>query len=252
VLMRLSKHYYTGSTGARQSFGGGAGFMLTVRLRHSWRITPAQAVALQRDLAAKVSAIPLKRLPRFVAAADCAYSENDASVIAGWVVWDVERQREIESATAVRRTTFPYVPGLLSVREAPALVAAARKLQTTPDVLIFDGHGRAHPRRMGIASHVGLLFDCPSIGCAKSRLCGEHKEPQAPRGSHVALIDGEEKIGRVLRTCRGLKPVYVSIGHRVTLDDAVKVVLRCCTKHRLPEPARLAHILVTKVKNEQA
>ncbi|HUN80802.1 MAG TPA: deoxyribonuclease V [Phycisphaerae bacterium] len=226
--------------------------MLTVTLRHSWRITPAQAMALQQDLAAKVCALPLKRLPRFVAAADCAYSAGDESVVAGWVVWDVERQREIESATAVRRTTFPYVPGLLSFREAPALVAAARKLRATPEVLIFDGHGRAHPRRMGIASHMGLLFDCPSIGCAKSRLCGEHKEPPAPRGSHVPLTDRGEKIGRVLRTCRGLKPVFVSVGHRVTLDDAVKVVLRCCTKHRLPEPARLAHILVTSVKNELA
>lgn len=224
--------------------------MLQVKLRHSWRLTPASAIALQQELARQVCEKALVRPPRIVAAADCAYSPDGESVIAGWVIWDVQHRREIESATALRRVTFPYVPGLLSFREAPALVAAAKKLKAVPDVLIFDGHGRAHPRRMGIASHMGLLFDCPSIGCAKSRLCGEHKEPGALRGAFVSLVDGDEKIGRVLRTSRGLKPVYVSVGHRVTLDDAVKVVLNSCTKHRLPEPSRLAHLLVTRDRNQ--
>lgn len=225
--------------------------MLKVQLRHSWNLTPAKAIALQDKLAAQVRETPLERVPRIVAAADCAYSSDGEWVFAGWVLWDVARQHEIESVTAEKKITFPYVPGLLSFRETPALVAAARKLTIDPEVLIFDGHGRAHPRRIGIASHMGLLLDCPSIGCAKSRLCGEHKEPAASRGSHVPLLDGGEKIGRVLRTCRGLKPVYVSVGHRVSLDDAVKVVLRCCTKHRLPEPARLAHILVTTRRKER-
>jgi deoxyribonuclease V len=164
------------------------------------------------------------------------------------VVWDVQHQRVIETASAIKPSRFPYVPGLLSFREGPALIAAARKLKCEPDVLMFDGHGRAHPRRFGIATHMGLVFDRPSIGCAKSRLCGAHKDPPPERGRHVPLVDGDEKIGRVLRTRHGLKPVYVSVGYKVTIDDAVRVCLECCTKYRLPEPARLAHQLVTQAK----
>ena len=224
--------------------------MLKPRLRHRWNLTPTEAIELQRELAAQVLETPLKVMPRIVAGADCAFSPDGRMVIAGWVVWDVIHQREIESTTATVEVSFPYVPGLLTFREAPALLAAARKLKVMPDLLMFDGQGRAHPRRIGIASHMGLVLDCPSIGCAKSRLCGEHKEPATARGSQVSLIDGDESIGRVVRTRRGLKPVYVSVGHRLNLDDAVKVVLLCCTKYRLPEPTRLADQLVARCRNE--
>jgi deoxyribonuclease V len=225
--------------------------MLRVRFRHRWNLSPSAAVALQEHLAGRVEECALERPPKLVAGADCAFTADGARIIAGWAVWDVQRQCIVETATATRRTNFPYVPGLLSFREAPALLWAARKLSSDPDVLLFDGHGRAHPRRFGIACHMGLLLDLPSVGCAKSRLCGEHKEPSAARGSHVPLIDRGTKIGRVLRTRHGLKPVYVSVGHRITIDAAIRVVLACCTKYRLPEPARLAHQLVTLAKEER-
>src|ERR1043166_4462375 len=179
--------------------------MLTQRLHHSWDLTPTEAIELQRTLVSQIQEKPLKSAPEIVAGADCAFSADGKRIIAGWVVWDVAHQREIESSTAEMKVVFPYVPGLLTFREAPALIAAAARLRSEPEALIFDGHGRAHPRRIGIASHMGLLLDCPSIGCAKSRLCGEHREPAAARGSHVSLVDGEERIGRVLRTRARLK-----------------------------------------------
>lgn len=226
--------------------------MLTPAMTHDWNLSPTQAVTLQRELASSVREVKLARLPSLVAGADCAFCSNGEEIIAGWVVWDVKRQKLVEEVVAVERTTFPYVPGLLSFRETPAMLAAAAKLSVKPDLLMFDGHGRAHPRRFGIASHVGLLLDLPSIGCAKSRLCGEHKEPAPSRGACVSLVDGDEKIGRVLRTRERLKPVFVSVGHKITLDGAVDIVLRCCTRYRLPEPTRLAHMLVTREKANHA
>lgn len=220
--------------------------MLRMQFRHRWNLTPSAAIELQRQLAERVEERALAGEPKLVAGADCAFTPDGARIIAGWVVWDVRRQQAIETATAQMRVSFPYVPGLLSFREIPALLMAARKLKTEPDVLMYDGHGRAHPRRFGIACHLGVLLARPTVGCAKSRLCGEHKEPAERRGSHVPLFDGAEKIGRVLRTRDGFKPVYVSVGHLVTIDDAVNVVMRSCTKYRLPEPARLAHQLVTE------
>jgi deoxyribonuclease V len=221
--------------------------MLKFNLRHRWNCTPAQAVQWQRELAGRVVVRPLAATPRLVAGADCSFPDDD-HILAGWVVWDVKHRRVVEQLVVRRRVTFPYVPGLLSFREAPALLLAAKKLQTTPDVLLFDGHGLAHPRRFGIACHVGLVLGLPSVGCAKRRLCGEHRDPPKRRGAQVPLIDRDEKIGRVLRTQTGLKPVYVSVGHLIDADDAVKVVMNCCTKYRLPEPTRLAHQLVTDAK----
>jgi deoxyribonuclease V len=140
------------------------------------------------------------------------------------------------------------VPGLLTFREGPALLAAYDKLSARPDVLMFDGAGFGHPRRCGIASHLGVLLDLPSIGAAKSRLCGRADEPGLARGRAADLIDRGELIGRVLRTRDGIKPLYISAGHRVTLDDAVRLTLACCVKYRLPEPTRLAHQFVSRLK----
>jgi deoxyribonuclease V len=148
----------------------------------------------------------------------------------------------------VRPVRFPYVPGLLSFREAPALLAAIRRLKAEPDAFLFDGQGLAHPRRFGLACHVGLLIDRPSVGCAKSRLIGRHAEPDTHRGATAPLTDGEQRIGTVLRTRDGVKCVYVSIGHRVTLATAEQLVLACCTRYRLPEPTRLADLLVARAK----
>lgn len=218
-------------------------------IRHRWNLSPVAAIRLQRALADRVVERSLAaRSVRLVAGGDAAFVAGDARIIAAWVVWDVRRRTIIDSASVHRKVTFPYVPGLLSFREAPALLAAARKLRSSPDVFILDGHGRAHPRRLGIASHLGLSLGRPTLGCAKSRLCGEHVEPGNTRGDAVDLrLDGE-RIGRVLRTRAGVKPVYVSVGHLLRLADAVRIVLRCCMGYRLPEPTRLAHQLVTQLR----
>jgi len=147
----------------------------------------------------------------------------------------------IEVATAEMETAFPYVPGLLAFREGPAALAALERLRATPDVLIFDAQGLAHPRRMGLATHIGVLLDHPSVGCAKSRLCGEHEEPPPERGGWVPLVEGEEVIGAALRTQDHLRPLYVSVGHRADLETALDLVLACCLRYRLPEPTRWAH-----------
>jgi deoxyribonuclease V len=147
----------------------------------------------------------------------------------------------LEQSVAQEPVAMPYIPGFLAFREAPAIIAACEKLAIEPDLFIFDGQGIAHPRGMGIASHVGVILDKPSIGCAKSRLWGKHHEPAAQAGSYVHLYDGEDVIGAVLRTRDNVSPVYVSIGHRVDLETAIEYVLGCCKRYRLPEPTRYAH-----------
>jgi deoxyribonuclease V len=147
---------------------------------------------------------------------------------------------EVETMTG--RAEFPYVPGLLSFREAPLALAAFEKLRITPDLVIIDGQGYAHPRRMGIACHIGLFLDIPTIGCAKSRLCGVHGEPGKEAGSISDLTDNDEIIGRVIRTKSDVKPLYISVGHKISLENAAHWVSACCRGYRLPEPSRLAHL----------
>jgi deoxyribonuclease V len=166
---------------------------------------------------------------------------KDGLARAAVVVLTLPQLELIEQACAERPATFPYVPGLLSFREAPAILDALATLTHIPDVLIFDGQGYAHPRRMGIATHIGVLLDHPAIGCAKSRLCGTYQEPGLDRGSRTWLRDGEETIGAVVRTRTRVKPVFVSVGHRVSLPTAIDTVLRCGGGYRLPEPTRRAH-----------
>ena len=213
-------------------------------------MSPREAIALQKRLAARIRIEPLRKAPRLVAGADVAFSADGRRCLAGVVVWDVQAGQVVEERLAWRPAKFPYVPGLLSFREAPAVLAAVRKLGSRPDAFMFDAQGVAHPRRMGLASHVGLLMDCPSIGCAKSRLCGEHIAPATAAGSIAPLIDHAETVGVVLRTRDGINPVYVSVGYRVTLDDAISVVMSCVTRYRLPEPTRLAHTLVTRHRRD--
>lgn len=193
---------------------------------------------------------PLAWPIRLVAGADLAFSADGLRCVAGIVVYDLHKQTVLEESIAWRPVRFPYVPGLLTFREAPSVLAAVRKLKTRPDLFMFDGHGLAHPRRFGLAAHTGVLIGCPSLGCAKSRLCGEESEPARAAGSSASLRFKGETIGAVLRTREGGCPVYVSIGHRITLSDAVKAVMACVTRYRLPEPTRLAHRLVTRVRQE--
>jgi len=218
------------------------------RAPHRWSLTPREAVTVQRRLSASVRRQPPRRPLRLVAGLDCAFSRDGEQCIAGVVLWDRVEARVVEQHVARRPLTFPYVPGLLSFREAPALLAALRKLRRRPDALLCDGHGIAHPRRFGIACHLGVLVGLPSVGCAKSRLVGAHREPGRRRGARVPLRDRGEEIGAVLRTCDGVRPVFVSIGHRIDAASAERLVLDCGAGYRLPEPTRLADRLVAAAK----
>jgi deoxyribonuclease V len=177
-----------------------------------------------------------------VAGLDAAFAGS--ACVAGVVLFDLCARQVVEKRLALQPLRFPYVPGLLSFREAPALLAALRRLCGEPELLLVDGHGLAHPRRFGIACHVGLLTGLPTLGCAKSRLVGAHAEPARRRGARAPLRDGEEEIGSALRTRPEAKPVFVSVGHRIDLRSAERVVLACALGHRLPEPLRLADRLV--------
>ncbi len=217
---------------------------------HSWAVTPKEAIRIQNELIRPAVRIEPLRLPvRRIAGADAAFDKAERKAFAGCVVWDLIEKRAIEEVGAAAPLEFPYVPGLLTFREGPALLTAFEKLSARPDVLMFDGAGFGHPRRCGIASHLGVLLDVPSIGAAKSRLCGQAGEPGRVRGSTADLIDRDELIGRVVRTRDGIKPLYISVGRRVTLDDAVRLTLTCCVKYRLPEPTRLAHQFVSRFKH---
>jgi deoxyribonuclease V len=214
--------------------------------RHRWKLTPTQAIRLQSRLAALVVEAPLRAPPRLVAGGDAAFSPDGREALAAWVVWDAQERSVLEEVVAVQPVRMPYIPGLLSFREAPALLAAARRLRTEPDAFILDGQGRAHPRRFGLACHVGIRLDRVTVGCGKSRLCGTADTPAAAAGASKPLLHNGEVIGRVVRTREGASPVFVSIGHRIDLMGAVRLVLRCCTHFRIPDPTRLADQVVTR------
>lgn len=220
--------------------------MKFIRPHHAWSVTPRRAAQIQRSLADRIISVGRIKPLRLAAGADLAFSTDKAECIAGVVAWDVRRGEVIEQHVVRRPVRFPYVPGLLSFREAPAVLAALRKLRCEPDVFLFDGQGMAHPRRFGLACHIGLLIDRPSIGCAKSVLVGTHQPPKVNKGATAAIHHRGERIGMAVRTRDRVKPVFVSVGHRVSLETAVDVTLNCCTRYRLPEPTRLADQLVAR------
>ena len=197
--------------------------------------SPSDAVQIQKQLRDRVIRKGSVR-PRVVAGADVSY-KGDVARAVFVVMRDLEL---VEKVVVDDRIPFPYIPGLLSFREIPPLIRAWKQVRTRPDVIIVDGQGIAHPRRLGIASHLGLVLDVPTIGCAKSRLCGKYEEPADRRGSWSPLVHKEERIGAALRTRDGCNVVYVSTGHRVGLKSAISVVLACAPRYRLPEPQRLA------------
>jgi len=211
---------------------------------HSWDISPQEAVAIQRELrqwviAANVSPDLDTLNIASVAGVDVSARGGMSCAAIAELAFPTLTLRG--SSTAVAPLRFPYVPGLLSFREAPAILAALEKMDHLPDVLILDGQGMAHPRRLGIATHIGVLLDHPTIGCAKSRLVGCYVEPEREAGSWRYLYDGDEIIGAVVRTRTGVKPIFVSVGHKVGLATAIELVLRCCRRCRLPETTRWAH-----------
>ncbi len=213
--------------------------------RHPWDLAPREAMALQSRLATEIDCRddfgPVTR----VAGVDVGFEDNGATTRAAVAVLAYPSLQLVTSAIARLPTRFPYVPGLLSFREVPAVLAAMGQLDVAPDLLLCDGQGIAHPRRLGIASHLGLLLDIPSIGVAKTRLIGKHGEVPNERGAWVPLRDGGETVGAVLRTRQGVKPLYVSPGHRIGLESAIAWVMACLTRYRLPETTRWAHRLAS-------
>ncbi|NIR30023.1 MAG: deoxyribonuclease V [Gammaproteobacteria bacterium] len=212
---------------------------------HPWDVTPAEARAIQERLRGRLETEDRLGLVRRVAGADVGFDMHRRLTRAAVAVLAFPSLERVEHALARRPTTFPYVPGLLSFREVPAILDALGRLEQRPDLLLCDGHGVAHPRRFGFASHLGVLAGIPSIGVAKKRLLGTHDEVPDRRGAWVPLMDAEEVIGAVLRSRAGVKPVFVSIGHRVSLPTAVDYVMRCTGRYRLPETTRWAHRLAS-------
>lgn len=209
-------------------------------IEHGWDVTTEEAIAIQKRLAPLVVRENQLGPVRYVAGIDAGFPRETAR--AAIAVLTYPELEVVETAVAEVPVTFPHVPGLLSFREAPAALAAYARLKTRPDLLIVDGQGIAHRRRFGIASHLGVLLDVPSIGSAKSLLVGRHGELGEERGATAALVDRGEVVGQVVRTRRGVKPLYISIGHRVDLPAAVEMVLACASRYRLPEPQRMAHL----------
>jgi len=221
---------------------------MKVKNLHNWDLSYQDAGKLQEKLAERIRFTRLRRDPQLVAGIDCAFSKDKKKIFASVVVLKLPEFDLVEDQYVTLPVRIPYIPGLLSFREAPACIEAVRKLRTNPEVFLIDGQGIAHPRRLGLASHLGLFFDKPTIGCAKSRLTGEYKPPAKAKGSHTPLIDNSEIIGEVLRTRTNVKPLFISVGHKCRLNDALELTLKCTTKFRIPEPTRLADRLVTRFK----
>jgi deoxyribonuclease V len=224
--------------------------MATYEQLHEWSVTPREAIELQKQLRERVRIAPLRKKVRTVAGADISFNKFEPTVYAGVVVLALPSLEVIEEVGVVSETKFPYVPGLLSFRETPSVLEAWAKLKTEPDAVMFDGQGIAHPRRVGIASHVGLLIERPTFGCAKSVLVGKYEEPALERGSWSPMIDPKngETIGAALRTKTRTQPIYVSPGHLIDLEGAIKLTLACDGGYRQPEPTRRAHLLVNALR----
>ncbi len=213
---------------------------------HSWNLTPTDAVALQRRLACRIIPRDAFGPIRLVAGVDVCYRRDEDRLAAAACLIDAGTLQLVESSVITARPQFPYIPGLFSFRELPPVLEALARLRSLPDLIICDGHGLAHPRRFGLACHLGLWLDVPAIGCAKTRLFGQHSEPGHARGEHVPLLHRQEQIGAVLRTRTAVAPVYVSVGHRVSLPAAIAFVLRFTPRYRLPVTTRLADRLAAE------
>lgn len=217
------------------------------KLQHDWNLSVSDAYLLQQEWSEKVVKTDILSNINTVAGVDVAYAKDSERVIAAIVVLDAVSLAVVETAYADEVASFPYIPGLFSFRELPAIVSAFEKLTITPDLVVCDGQGLAHPRRFGLACHLGVMFDLPSIGCAKSRLIGKYIEPEKKRGSASLLFDHEEVIGMVLRVQPDIKPLFVSVGHRISLETATSWILRLTPSYRLPETTRFSDQMVRKI-----
>jgi deoxyribonuclease V len=215
---------------------------------HDWTMTPREAVELQKSLRERVRLQPLTKQIKTIAGADISFNKFSSVIYAGIVVMSLPSLEVFEEVGIVSETKFPYVPGLLSFRESPSVLEAWAKLKTEPDAVMFDGQGIAHPRRVGIASHVGLIINRPTLGCAKSVLVGKYEEPGQERGNWTELIDKGEVVGAAVRTKTKVQPIYVSPGHLIDHEGAIRLTLECDGGYRQPEPTRRAHLLVNALR----
>ena len=223
------------------------------RKLHPWDLSPTEAVRAQKVLREKVCIQPLRKKVRRIAGADLAVFRNRQTAYAGVVVMSYPDLSVLETCWEQVDVSFPYIPGLLSFREVPVLIRVFESLKNEPDLILIDGQGIAHPRRMGLATHLGLVFDKPTVGCAKSRLYGNYQEPAPIAGSIQPLMDGQgEVIGAVVRTKTNVRPLFVSVGHKIDLKGSLHFVLSSCRGYRLPEPTRQAHMLVNRLKFNEA
>lgn len=214
-----------------------------------WPENISEAKTVQMSLEGRVTIVPYRKKPLFVAGVDASFMGD--KVIGVACLFKYPELIPIEDAYAVMKVSFPYIPGFLSFREGPAIIEALNGLKTKPDLILFDGQGIAHPKRLGIASHIGILMDIPTIGCAKSRLIGKYKEPKLKKGEWTQLEHKGEIIGAVLRTRDYVKPIFVSPGHRTDLKTSIKIVLDCTGKFRIPEPIRRADSISKRIKKEK-
>jgi len=214
-------------------------------LEHKWDLSPRDAIELQKKLASRVIARDDFGDPQTVAGIDVGTPDSGKTTRAAVVVLRFQDLAIVETAVKETPTRFPYVPGLLSFREIPAVLQAFASLNHEPDLILCDGQGYAHPRRFGLACHLGVYLDLPTIGVGKTRLIGTFEPPPDKRGAWTPLVDRTERIGAVVRTRVGVKPIYVSVGHRVGLESAVRLVMACTTRYKLPETTRVAHALAS-------
>ncbi|KPK29209.1 MAG: endonuclease V [Nitrospira bacterium SG8_3] len=224
---------------------------MQIRHLHVWDVSTQEAIQLQKQLRSRLDLRKWLSPIRCVAGADVSFSRKSGRIWAGVVVFSFPELLRIEEKWIQDKVRFPYIPGLLSFRELPVLLKALKRLETDPELIICDGQGIAHPRGLGLASHLGLHVDRATIGCAKSRLVGEFSEVKEEKGSHTPLWYKDQMVGAVVRTKRGVKPLFISPGNRITLDESVKIVLECCGKYRMPEPTRQAHLLVSGLRRRQ-
>jgi deoxyribonuclease V len=215
---------------------------------HPWDLQYSEAIKVQQDLKDQIVLRSWNADPELVSGADVSYSKNSDIFYSAVVVFEFPSMRIVESAHASGRMDFPYIPGLLSFREAPVLIKAFEKIRKVPDVVVFDGQGIAHPRGVGLASHMGLVLDLPTIGCAKKNLVGSHDDVGNEVGDHKPIIFKGDVVGAALRTKKNVKPVFISPGHKMDIPSAIEIVLKTCRGYKLPEPTRQAHLLVNKVR----
>ncbi len=217
---------------------------------HSWNVSPREAIKLQEKLKKKIILKKSFSKVKRIAGTDISFSKGSNRTYTAVIIFSFPELEILEEEHTIGSLSFPYIPGLLTFREGPLLIEVFKKIKIEPDVVIFDGQGIAHSRRLGLATHMGILLDKPTIGCAKSRLIGTYQEPKREKGSYSLLKDDGEVIGAVLRTRKNVSPVFISPGHRIDLKSSIEIILKCLRGYRLPEPTRQAHILVNRLRME--